>query len=67
MAWQQPEFKFHQKLLAQAEKNYVRKENNKPWKTERKVERSVVAGDDSRIFHKFEWLYAQVFANDNKK
>ena len=29
MVWQQPEFKSHRKLLAQDEKNYVRKENNK--------------------------------------
>ena len=58
MAWQQPRFKSHQKLLGQDEKNYGRKENNKPWNTERRAEKSVVAGDDSRIFQKFKWLYA---------
>ena len=39
MAWQQPEFNFHQKLLAQDEKNYVRKEKNKLWNTERRAEK----------------------------
>ena len=54
MAWQQPGFNFHQNLLAQDEKNYVRKENNKLLNTERRAEKSVVPGDDSRIFQKFE-------------
>ena len=54
MAWQQPEVKSHGKLLTQDEKNYVRKENNKPWKTERRVEKSVAPRDDSGIFQKFE-------------
>ena len=35
-------------------KNYVRTENNKPWKNERSAEKSLVPGDDSGIFQKFE-------------
>ena len=66
MAWKQPRFTTHRKLLAQDEKNFVRKENNKPWNTEKRVEKSVVP-DDSRIFQKFESLYAQAFANGNQK
>ena len=54
MGWQQPEFKSHRKLLAQDEKKLCQKENNKSWKTERRAEKSVVPGDDSGIFHKFE-------------
>ena len=29
-------------------------ENNKPWKTAQRPEKSVVSGDDSRVFQKFE-------------
>ena len=46
-------FKSHRKLLAQDEKNYVRKENKKPWSTKRRAENSVVPGDNNEIFQKF--------------
>ena len=49
MAWKQPGFKSHRKLLAQDKKNYIRKENNKPWSAKRRAEKSVVPGDDNRI------------------
>ena len=48
-------------------KSYVRKENNKPWNIKRRAEKSVAPGDDRKIVQKFEWFYAQVFANSNQK
>ena len=49
MARQQPEFKSYRKLLAQDEKDCMRKENTRP----RTPEKSVVPGDDNKIFKNF--------------
>ena len=54
MAWQQPEFKSHRKLLAQDKKTLSEKKTINLGKPKEELEKSVVPGDDSGIFQKFE-------------
>jgi len=60
-------FKSDWKLLAQNEEKDVRKENTQPRGPARRAEKSVVLGDDNRIFKKFKWLYAETLASGHKK